>query len=532
MKTLLYACLACSALLLGACADMGGIHTQATQIDANDLEPGKLVEQAATAGGAEKNALALQWPQINWWQIYHDRQLNTLMTTALRDSPDLGVAQARVRQAEFYAGKAEAATELEITAKTSMTRQLFSEHDFIPPPEAGNYAWYNRAAVEASYDLDLWGKKRKALEAAIDITHAAAAEAEMARLALEHNIVRAYVQMSLQYALKDIAQETLAHREKALQVMHQRQSAGLATEMDVTQLEAALPPLHIQIERYDEAIEILRNQLVALSGQGPGAGDKLTRPILVLNSAAWWQLPTKLPAHLIGRRPDVVARRWSVQAAGKNIEAAKASFYPDINLMGFIGFQSVGFSKFLSNESAINGVGPAISLPIFDGAALRSNLGVQTAAYDIAVEQYNRTIVHAMESVANTLVAAKSLQKQKILNDSALNTASRARSLASQGFHAGMTDFLVLLNSEITLLTQRQQQAQLAAAMLESHATLMLALGGGYMPEDPDMADRANPSHTQNRPSQNHATPATNSILNSSVKPTANSNHDEERRLQ
>lgn len=524
MKILSYGYLACCTLLLSACADMGGIHPQTTQIDANRLNAGQVITQAAKAEAAEENSLLAQWPQINWWQVYHDQQLNTLMATALRDSPDLGVAQARVRLAEFYAGKAEAATELEIKVETSMTRQLFSEHDFIPAPEAGNYAWYNRAAAEASYDLDLWGKKRKALEAAIDTSHAAAAEAEMARLALEHNIVRAYVQMSLQYALRDIVQETLAHREKALQVVHKRQSAGLATEMDVTQLEAALPPLHIQIERYDEAIEILRNQLAALSGQGPGAGDKFIRPTLALTSAAWWQLPTNLPAHLIGRRPDVLARRWSVEAAAKNIDAAKASFYPDINLMGFIGFQSIGFSKFLNSESLINGIGPAISLPIFDGANLRSNLGVRTATYDIAVEQYNHTIVHAMESVANTLVAAKSLQKQKALNDSAMDTANRARSLASRGFHAGMTDFLVLLNSEVTLLSQRQQQAQLAAAMLESHAALMLALGGGYVPQDTAMTTMSNALDTQNKPLQNHTT--------STATSAAISHHDEESQLQ
>jgi NodT family efflux transporter outer membrane factor (OMF) lipoprotein len=311
------------------------------------------------------------------------------------------------------------------------------------------------------------------------------AESQIARLALENNIVRAYVQLSLQFALKDIAKDTLTHREKALQVIRKRLNAGLVTEMDVTQLEAALPPLHIEIEQHDEAITLLRNQLAALSGKGPTAGEQIQRPTMMLNNRAWLQLPATLPADLIGHRPDVAARRWAVEAQAREIDAAKAAFYPNINLMAFIGFQSIGFSKFFSNESSIRGIGPAISLPIFDGGRLRSNLGARTAVYDASVESYNSTVVHALESVSNALVSAQSLQQQKKLNDDALNTAIKAHTLASKSFGAGFTDFLVLLNSEVALLVQQQQQAQITARMLESHAALMLALGGGYVPELP-----------------------------------------------
>lgn len=479
--------MACMTALLSACADMGNIKPQSQRIDANTLGSGTVISQAAVNDAA-------QWPQQQqWWHAYGDPQLDALIATALSDSPNLHIAEARVRQAQSFAGMAESATLPNVSASTSMTRQLFSAHDFIPPPEAGNYAWYNRVAVEATYDLDLWGRHRQELAAALDEVKVSSAESQMARLALENNIVRSYVQLSLQFALKDIAEDTLAHREKGLQVMRKRLAAGLATEMDVTQLEAAIPPLHIQIEQYDEAIVVLRNQLAALSGKGPAEGEKITRPTLALDNNAWLRLPAVLPADLIGRRPDVAARRWGVEAAGKQIEAAKAAFYPDINLMAFIGFQGIGFANFLKGDSSIRGIGPAISLPIFDGGRLRSNLGAHTAAYDIAVESYNGTLIHALESVANTLAVAQSLQQQKNLNDGALVTASKARTLASKGFAAGMTDFLVLLNSEVALLTQEQQRAQITARMLESHAALMLALGGGYQPEQVE-ANEAKPA--------------------------------------
>jgi len=473
MRTFAYLLFACLTALLGACAELGDIHPQSKQVDAGTLNGGSAIERAA---------IDREWPQSQWWRAYGDPQLDALVESAIAGNPDLRVAEARVRQAHSYAGVAEAATLPSLEAKSSLSRQLFSEHDFIPPPEAGNYAWYNRVALEGSYDLDLWGRQRHALAAAVDEVKVAAAESQMARLALENNVVRTYVQLSLQFALRDIAEDTLSHREKALQVMRRRVAAGLATEADVTQLEAAVPPLHMQIDRYDEEVALLRNQLAALCGRGPADGDRLARPTLTLENDAWLRLPTKVPADLIGHRPDVAARRWEVEASSKNIEAAKAAFYPDINLMAFIGFQAIGFDKLFSNSSAVQGFGPAISLPIFEGGRLRGNLGVRTAAYDVAVEQYNATVIHALQSVSNALVVAQSEQEQRKLSNVALATATRARELASRSFAAGMTDFLVLLNSEIALLVQQQERAQIAARMLESHAGLMVALGGGYLP--------------------------------------------------
>jgi outer membrane protein TolC len=139
MKKMAYFSLVCCTALLGACADMGNIKPHATQLDANKL------------GGVQVAARehAEQWPQAQWWKVYGDAQLNTLIDNALKDNPDLHIAEARVRQAQSLAGLAESATMPNIEASTSMTRQLFSQHDFIPPPEAGNYAWYNRAAIEA-----------------------------------------------------------------------------------------------------------------------------------------------------------------------------------------------------------------------------------------------------------------------------------------------------------------------------------------------------------------------------------------------
>ena len=481
MKPIVLPLLVCIVAALSGCADMGSARPQSAQLDANALQAGSAIA-ADDAHGA--------WPSEQWWQVYRDPQLDRLIETALRDNPGLREAAARARQAEAMAGVGQAATRPHVEAGMSLQRELFSEHDFIPAPEAGNYAWYNRVALEAGYDLDLWGRQRSTLAAMLAEKKVADAEAQLARLTLEQAVVRSYIALSLEHALKDLADDRLTHRRQAVQIMQKRLAAGLASEVEATQLDATLPTLQLEIEAHEERIAILRNQLAALAGKGPGSGESIARPALRLDDADALALPARLPADLIGRRPDVAASRWSVEAAAKEIDAARAAFYPDINLMAFIGFQSIGFTKFLSGESSVRGLGPAISLPIFDGGALRSKLGARTAAYDVAVERYNGTLVHALESVASRLAVARSVEQQLHLNERALATATRARALAQQGVKAGMTDYLILIDSEVNLLSRQQDQARLLAHRLESHAELMLALGGGLPSADAPALDK------------------------------------------
>lgn len=454
---------------LTGCASMGHIEPQAKLTDANTLETGLVGSHTP-------------WPTEQWWKRYGDAQLDSLIETALRDSPSLHVAEARVRQAKSLAKVAESATLPSGSIDASFTRERFTTTSFIPPPWAGNYDWDNSLTADVSYDLDLWGRQRDALAAAIDETRVAEAESQMARLELENRIVRAYLQLALHYTLRDSLEETLKHRQRGLEITQKRLAAGLATEVEVSQFEAAIPGLETQVEQHTEAITLLHHQLAALIGQGPAAGESIQRPTLNLSGDNWLQLPARLPADLIGRRPDVAARRWGAEAAARGIDAAKASFYPNINLMAFIGFQSVGFRDFINNDSAVRGIGPAISLPIFDGARLRGNLAARTASYDIAAENYNETVLHALESVAGALAVAQSAQQQKRMIDAGVAASTKARSLATQGHKAGLTDYLVVLNSEVTLLQQEDLQATIVTHQLQSYADLMLALGGGWSP--------------------------------------------------
>ncbi len=456
-------------LALSACADMGHIAPQSAMLDANKLQGSQAMDAAASA--------AIQWPRAQWWQDLHDPQLNRLMEQALADSPTLRGAQARVRQAEALAGAAQDKTRPQADANVSINRELYSQHGSTPAPLAGNYAWRNQATVTASYDLDLWGRNRAALSAALGDVQLASAESQMARLALETALVRTYIQLSYEFRVQDVIERSLAQRARILDITRQRKAAGIGTDIDVAQIETTLPAGRRQLEQSAESLALLRNQLAALAGKGPTAGAALTRPVLRLDQPL--AIPAALPAELIGRRPDFAAQRWRVEAAAQRIDAAKAEFYPNVNLVAFAGFQAFGFSHFLDANSDIRGISPALSLPIFAGARLRAQLGSQTAVYDGAVEQYNATVINAMSDVANAVTRAQSLAKQHQLTVQALATAQRARDLAEKAYKAGMSDAIAMLNTQVALLAEEQQQAQNGARELDLYVSLMNALGGG-----------------------------------------------------
>ena len=469
--------LACSlTLLLSACADFSGIDPQSKLNDGSKLAAGKALSASSQ----------IAWPTTAWWQVYRDPQLDALVQQAVADSPNLKMAQARIRQATALAGSARSATLPKVGMEASTTRGLYSSEYIFPPPLGGSWNWDNEFAVKASYDLDLWDKDRSALESALDTVQVSAAEARSAQLNLEVAVVRGYLQLATQYALRDIAASTLAQQTALADIARRRLGAGLGTRLEVSQAETALPDAQANIEKIDENIALLRNQIAALSGKGPGSGDSIQRPTLAANmigtdhsSALPIGLPDNVPAHLIGRRPDVIAQRWRVEAMSKNIDVAKASFYPDINISAFIGLQALGFTNFLSAASGVRGAGPAISLPIFDGGRLRANLGAQTAALDGAIESYNNTLVQALQSVADQIVKLKSEQQQRLQSEQALALAGKSYDLAKRGYQAGLTAYINVIQTQLTMLQQQQRVAQTRASYLDSWAQLMQALGGG-----------------------------------------------------
>jgi NodT family efflux transporter outer membrane factor (OMF) lipoprotein len=383
-----------------------------------------------------------------------------------------------VRQALAAARAANAARFPQITGTGDVTRERFSERGLIPPPYGGKWVTIADLTANLSFDLDLWGRNRATFQSALDQSHAAAVDAYSARLFLSSSIVHSYVQLQRAYDQLDVAEALLKDRQQTLDLVRQRTSAGLDSQIDVKQAEAALPEARERIAQLQEVIQITRNQLAALVGQGPDRGLAIERPRI--DSAGAFALPAQLPAELIGRRPDVVARRWRVEAARQDIKAARAEFYPNVNLVAFLGLQSIGLSHLLQAGNRTMGIGPAVSLPIFDAGRLRANLAGRNAEYDVAVEQYNGTLVDALREVVDQIAASRSVDIQRKEVQTGLETTQRAYDLTLIRYKQGLATYLQVLNAETQVLTQRALKADLRARELDVVVNLTRALGGGY----------------------------------------------------
>jgi NodT family efflux transporter outer membrane factor (OMF) lipoprotein len=458
------------ALLLAACASTNGLTTEASLRDANALEVKKSLAAVPRSPSA--------WPRDEWWTVFNDPQLDALIDEALADNPSLRVAEARTRKALAIAATSKAALSPQVNAESEISRQRAPAHGLTPPPLGGQ--WGTLFQLQASFDwqLDFWGKNRSAYESALGQARAAEVDSAAARLALSVNIAQAYVQLHRAYLQLAVAQATLKEREQIYALTRDRNSAGIDSRLELKQAETALPATREQIAQLDETIGLTRNALAALLGAGPDRGLAIAVP--VPNALHTVALPSDIPAELVGRRPDIVAQRWRIEAAQKDVASAKAAFYPDVNLVALIGLQSIGPAGFLSAASRMVGIGPAVSLPIFDGGRLRGNLAGSDADYDIVVEQYNELLDNALRDIVDQLTSLASVETQHREQEQALADAQEAYDLALLRYREGIGNYLQVLSAESPLLAQQSLEADLRARDLQLSIDLVRALGGGF----------------------------------------------------
>jgi NodT family efflux transporter outer membrane factor (OMF) lipoprotein len=454
--------------LLAACADPGGITHRSAMVGASSLEVDKSLSH---------ENMEAAWPELDWWKRFGDPQLDALEEEGLAGSPTIRLARSRVDQALAAAQVAGAVRKPQVNASGDVTRQRFSENAIFPPPIGGSTFTTTEVALNAGYELDLWGKNRAAYDAALGRSQAAEADAFTSRLVLSAALAGAYVQLARAYEQLDLAHRALEDREKVQALTNDRVRAGLDSRLELKQVETSIPAARARVAQVEEEIALARNQIAALLGKGPDRGLALERPTLRMAGVA---LPSRVPADLLGRRPDVVASRLRAEAASRQVAAQKAEFYPDVNLSALVGLQSVTLSHLLDPASAIPSIGAAVRLPIFDGGRLRGALAQRNAEYDAAVEQYNQTLADALREVVDQLTSLRSVNAQRTEVESALASAEEAYALAVTRYKAGLGSLLQVLTAEMAVLEQRNLRADLQSRELALSIDLMRALGGGY----------------------------------------------------
>jgi len=424
------------------------------------------------------------WPADGWWRAYNDPQLDALIDEALSGSPTLAQAEARHAKARASVGQARAGLFPTLSGQASAEEDKQSYNFGIPPSFVPHgYNDYGQVELNFNYEFDFWGKNRAALAASVSEAKAAHADAAEARLTLSTDVAAAYADLARLYAERDVAIRSVQSRQETFELVARRVADGVDTRAESKQAEAGPPSARADLAAIDEQIVETRNQIAALLGEGPDRGLALARPAGPALKA--FGLPPRLAADLIGRRPDVVAARWRAEAAAKRIGVAKAQFYPDINLVADIGFQSLGLRNLFASGSDIGQVGPAVTLPIFEGGRLRANLRGARADYDEAVASYDGAVVQALHDVADAAAGQRALSTRLKESRDALAAYEEAYSVARLRYEGGLANFQTVLLAEDSVLQARRTVVDLEARAFTLDIQLIKALGGGYAPAAP-----------------------------------------------
>lgn len=442
--------------------------------------PARVAKAPQTYATAQSLAApSRDWPEDAWWTAYGDAQLNGLMAEALAGAPDLAAAQARVRKAEALTSAARS-HQLPTLSANGSVQELKQSYNYGIPPQfvPHGYNEYGNLTLNFNWELDFWGKNRAAVAAAVSDARAAQADAAEARLMLSTNVAAAYADLARLYAERDVAERAMAVQGETSKLVQSRVANGLDTLGEQRQAEANPLQAKADLESIDEQIALTRNALAALAGAGPDRGLSLARP-----SAAALKplgLPAELAANLVGRRPDVTAARWRAEAAAQRIHEARAAFFPDVNLAAFIGVQSLRLSKFLSPGSDIGSVGPAVSLPIFEGGSLRAGLRGAEADRDAAVASYDAAVTEAFRQVADVVASSRALSSQVADSRAALAASEDAYRIAKLRYQGGLSTYPAVLLAEQGVLQRRRIVADLDSRALALDVQLVRALGGGF----------------------------------------------------
>jgi len=447
--------------LLSGCAGFGPERTPATLLTPSQLslraEPGKA-------------------PAQGWWQQLQDPTLNQLISEALQKSPSLRLAQDRLREAQSAVGISESQLGPQFDLSASDERQRYSTNGIMPSPIGGNFYSSYFLTLNASWEIDFWGKVRAETRAAVGEMRATAWEVQQSQLVLTQAVIAQYTALQRQLQQQQISQARIQIAQSRLSLIQARVHAGLLSADMADQAETGLAGLRAQDAAIRGDIQRSHHALAALCGQSPSALDGLV-PARLSDTPKIDE--AGLSADLLGRRPDIASQRERVESMEQSVKAAHAEFYPNVSLSAFAGVNSLEYSTLFDHASRIVGFTPAITLPIFHSGQLQANLHREQSRYDQAVDSYNQALLDGLKDAADALSSQQQANAQLIQARHGFDASQKAANAMTLRLRAGMVSKLDVLDSQDNALAQKSTQLDAQASTRLAWAKLNTALGGG-----------------------------------------------------
>lgn len=467
-RSIFYFCCLPLSLLLVACAPG---HDTATSL--NQQIPAAKIDTGLAAG---------EWPKESWWEDFHDPELNTLINKALADAPDMTLARQRIALAEAQAKMAMAADGPQVNFSADAERQKMSAEGLMGPfaitdPAAGTTGpWYTNGTfgLTAGWDLDLWGKNRAQVEARIGKVNAQQAELQQTRQLLASSVARLYWDWQTQAAIGHLLAAIKQEQLNIIGTDRELYQHGITSSVEgvETDINASKTDEHlVEVKGKMKAIEA---RLAALTNSPTVTLTPHALPTVESN------LPSTLGYELLARRPDLQEAHWYIEASLHEVDAAKAAFYPDVNLMAFLQQDALHLSDLFRSSAQQMSVTAGLTLPIFDSGRLNANLDIAQAQSNLSIAHYNKAVVEAVNQVTRCASNVETLMEKNKHQQRVEADAARVVALAQARFNAG-----IIAGSRVSEARIPALQEQLAGLTLQGQyidATLQLtsALGGGY----------------------------------------------------
>lgn len=437
---------------------------------------------------------SLPWPEQQWWRQLGDAQLDTLIELALANAPDLQQAQARVELAlrTTEQQRAELGVKLDALANAARTGvpKNFSlpgsapEPNQPPPPSV---TALGLAGLRFQYDFDWWGQRRAAVRSALDRARASAAEHAASALLLQNAVANSYCGWLADQQRLRIARDLVALAQSTLHITQLRRGNGLDSAQTEHDARIQLAQARLQLDALSGSAQMHKVELAALIGVAPTQLPMLRpRPLPRFDTA----LPADAGLALLGRRPDIAASRWRIEAAGEDVEQARTAYLPDISISALAVFISSDFKTLFHRDSVLWNVGPALTLPVFESGRIRARYGVSRAQLDGAIADYNLTVVGAARDVGTQVALLQQLSGQRAQQHLAVTESGALQARNDRLAQQGLTDRRERNAVRAQTLRERDTALQLDAQWLGAQLALIKALGGGYQSDAAATAQR------------------------------------------
>lgn len=439
---------------------------------------------AVNVDSALPAALKNGWPDSQWWKAYHDPQLNALIDSTLKNSPDMQVAEQRIQLAEAQAKAVEAQDGPEVDFSADVERQRMSAEGLMGPfaitdPAAGTTGpWYTNGTfgLTAGWNLDLWGKNRAEVAARIGEVKAREAEREQTRQLLASGVSRLYWEWQTQAALKTVLTQIKTEQQNVITVDRQLYQNGITSSVEGVETDIDSSRTEQQLNDVSGKMKVIEARLSALTNSQSSVMKLKATTLPAVES----QLPSQLGYSLLARRPDLQAAHWYIESSLSSIDAAKAAFYPDVNLMAFLQQDALHLSDLFRHSAQQMGVTAGLTLPIFDSGRLNANLDITKAQSNLTVANYNKAVVDAVNDVARAASQVETLAQKNQHQQQIEHDAQRVVGLAQARYSAGIIAGSRVSEAKIPALREQLNGLVLQGQWLDASIQLTSALGGGY----------------------------------------------------